>query len=119
MLLSLDEAKRPNRMAGVSPWGIISDGLVSKGMFYTNHLSCPINNNSLGRHFTAQNCYDKWASLMKHYKKVLLQLERSGSGAVEWDFLRDMKELNVSNHVINPVAPHITTPKVPKDVPLE
>ncbi len=38
---------------------------------------------------------------MKKYKKILLKLEKSGTGSLEWDFLSDMKELNMSNHVIN------------------
>ncbi len=115
LLLSLEEPKRPNRMAGVAPWAIIIEALAAKGMCFADHLIYFWNNNFLGRHYTAQNCYDKWATLMKKYKKILLKLEKSGTGSVEWDFLSDMKELNMSNHVINPVAPHINTPKVVKE----
>ncbi len=83
LLLSLDEAKRPNRMAGVAPWAIIVEALAAKGMCFADHLIYFWNNNFLGRHYTAQNCYDKWATLMKKYKKILLKLEKSGTGSVE------------------------------------
>ncbi len=33
LLLSLEAPKRPNRMAGVAPWGIITEGLAAKSKF--------------------------------------------------------------------------------------
>lgn len=48
---------------------------------------------------------------MKKYKKILQKIEKSGNGAVEWDYLADMKEINLNNHVVNPPADILSTHK--------